>query len=692
MGSSGGHSSTLSSGGAAPRAVRRVAVDTRLGSALLVGVALALAVCGAAAFGRGYPREQLLRTLAWSVILLAAYTGWGTALAVWAGERGVAVALRCVWGLSSVTFLGALLASTSLLSRGSLQMLVVTGVLLLLAHLARDRPELGHALRARQRALRREPARALVVLVLCLLASVAILGGAADATSNPYDDDIAYIPMAKQLLERGTLDDPFSFRRLSTLGGQALQHAVLLLEAPLAQLNAFDRASCLLLALGLLAAQRVRGRRPPFFARVLSALLLVSLPNISINLASHYSGVAVFLGLYQTLERLPSPLSLGLRQRLARLLPLALTAALACTLRQNFIAFTAIFLAASQGFALWGRRRGEPLRPALAELLVCGGLVVAALAPWFFLSYRSSDTALFPLWPGTFNPDVALQSQPRAPSQVLHTLWQLWAASDPFVLLVLFALAGLCVREASRRRPVASQWLAAAAVLLATCVSLGLMDVGNLARYNFAYLAANVLFTWQVAATRSRSEPLLTVAFAAALVATLAHHQARTFEALDARLTALCELLRRTAPAQLEPPQAQAYRQLQELVPEGAPLLVMLDEPHHLDYSRNVIINLDLPGIASPAPGLPSFQGPEALGSYLRALGLRYVAFVNPERSRFAYRRSTWVSRVFDSETIWRVYAPYMLDTMDSVAALAQRRAPLLERDGMTLIDLGGKN
>jgi hypothetical protein len=663
-----------------------------VGTALVITLLLALAGCALAALSRGYAREQLLRTLAWGAVMLGAYVGYGTALSGLAGQGRSALALRAVWGMGVLTFIGGVLASVSLLSRGVLLTLVGTGVVLLLVCATRARGELGHSLRARYRAMRREPARNVVVLALCLLASFQILGGAADSASNPYDDDVAYLPMAKQLLEQGTLIDPFSFRRLSTLGGQALQQATLLLEAPLSQLNAFDRSICFLLALGLLAAQRTQGRRPPFVARALGALVLIGLPNISINLASHYSGLAVFLGLYQSLERLSFPLAIARGRQVMRLLPLALTAALACTLRQNFIAFVGLFLMTSYGFALGRRPRGERRWRSCVELLLCGGLVVAALSPWLLLSYRSSGTPFFPLWPGTFNPDVALQSQWRSVSKLLRFAWQVWVQGDPFVLLVVFALAGLSVREASRRRPVASQWVATAVVLLLSCVSLRLMDAANLARYCFGYLAASILFTWQSASARTRNEPILTALLAAALVANLARNETRTFEMVDHRLMDLAELLRRSTPAQVEPPNAQAYRHLQNGVPEGAPLLVMLDEPHHLDYSRNAILNLDLPGIASPAPGLPSFQGPEALATYLRERGIRYLAFVRPERSPFAYRRSAWAPRIFDAQEIWRVYVPYMLDTMDNVAGLAESRVRLLEEDGMVLLDLEGES
>ena len=136
---------------------------------------------------------------------------------------------------------------------------------------------------------------------------------------------------------------------------------------------------------------------------------------------------------------------------------------------------------------------------------------------------------------------------------------------------------------------------------------------------------------------------------------------------------------------------AVTYHKLQNAIPSGARLLVMLDEPYFLDYGRNEIWNLDMPGTASPAPGLPSFQGPEPFADYLRAQGIRHVAFISPDRSTHLYRRDVWFDHIYDPEEIWRSYAPYMVDVMDNLVALAATRVHLHDESGMTVLDLEAK-
>jgi hypothetical protein len=685
----GEHRALSEPGASLPRGARRRARDRRTGGLLVALLFGLFALCYLAASSRGYAREELLRASAWCLILLGAYAGWGTALAAITRQRRVPLALSVIWGASLFTFFGGVSAAASLLSAGSLHAFIVVGGLLLAAHTLRRRRELGLRLRALWRTAPRSPPVQVALLALGVFSAIQILGGAADLASNPYDDGIAYYPFAKQLLEHGTLIEPFSFRRLGTLGGQALQHAALLLAVPLPMLNAFDRSLCLLLSLGLLASHEVEGKRPPLFARMLSALVLLSLPNISINSASHYSGLAFFLGLFQTLERLPRPPLAGRRERVASLVPLALTAAALCTLRQNYLATVGLCLCISYACVLL-QRRARPRASAL-EAVVCFGLLGGALLPWLILSYRSSHTFLFPLLPGTFNPDVALQSHWSTFSKLLRFAWEVWMHAEPFAALSLFLLAGLSVRERSLRRPLASLWLAAVLTIALSCASLSLMDPGNLSRYCFGFLAASILLSWQCAAARFRAEPLTATVMALALLVTLERNQSQTYEMVDRRIADLAELLRRTSPAEPVPPVAAAYRRLQSFTPVGATLLVMLEEPYHLDYARNTIYSLDLPGIASPGRGMPCFQGPEALAGYLHQQGIRYLAFVRPERAAFSYRRADWFPKIFGPQEIWRVYAPYMVDVMDNVARLGESRGLLHEDAGMMLLDLDSR-
>ena len=84
------------------------------------------------------------------------------------------------------------------------------------------------------------------------------------------------------------------------------------------------------------------------------------------------------------------------------------------------------------------------------------------------------------------------------------------------------------------------------------------------------------------------------------------------------------------------------YYSLQQSVPPGEPLLVMLEKPYRLDFRRNRIMSLDIPGAVSPAPGIPILDGPEEVAGYLLGKSIRYVAFIKETASFELYQRAAW--------------------------------------------------
>ncbi len=679
-------------------ATRNVAREARGGTVVFAAACALLVALFVVPQLRWLPKDELVRTSVWGLALLAAFAGWGTLLAraCWPDSR-VSLSLRTAWGASAVICAGGLLASVGLVSK-ALLLFGVGGGLVALGwswSAPAARVGLARAMRARARAMRLHVPLSALVAFVAVAVAVHYLGGASDTSSNPYDDDIAYYPFARQLLEHGTLIDPFSFRRMSTLGGQALLHAMLLTRVSMLHLNVLDRGMCVLLIVGLLASHRVDGRKVPTLVRVASVLFFVCIPNTSINSASFYSGVAFFLAFGQTLDALGGDLALDVKTAARRTLPLALVGAATCTLRQNYQASIGLILLVSYAFAVFRLRRERPLRARLVEPLVAMALTFVLVAPWLALLYRSNLTVLFPIMKGTFRAGVGAKSQSMTVGRFARFFANVWLSPEPIHTVPLFAVVGLFVKERSPRQVLASQWLAAVLAVILLTWSFSLSDAGNLARYDFGFFVAAIFMTWHAVATRARWQgaisfrTLLPVAIAVfAMLDSLEAGATKSKAMFEQRLRDVDELMRRTVPPQAEPPIAGAYHRLQEAAPAGARLLVMLDQPFYLDYARNEVWNLDMAGAASLPPDLPAFQGPEPVAAYFKGQGIRYLAFVESEHSSFLYRRDVWFDHLYDPDEIWRTYAPYMLDVMDNVAELAKTRKHLRDEAGMTTLDL----
>jgi hypothetical protein len=137
------------------------------------------------------------------------------------------------------------------------------------------------------------------------------------------------------------------------------------------------------------------------------------------------------------------------------------------------------------------------------------------------------------------------------------------------------------------------------------------------------------------------------------------------------------------------------YIALQQSVPAGKPLMVMLDAPYRLNFSRNRIVNLDLPGAVSPSAAIPVLKGPDALAEYLQSHAIRYVAFVKDPPGFDLYQHSTWegylrVASPAGADVMYKKWAPFFLATFSDFAELSKTRKHLYDgRGDITVLDLG---
>ena len=624
------------------------------------------------------PRQPFCEASAWGLVVLASLIGYGSALRFWvARDARIDLGLRAAWGAAVLCFVGGLLALVSLMTFDVALVLVVLGAVLFGFFTVREAAGVERGRRFLSRIARREPLLFGFGLLLLAMLALQFFGAVANWHTNPYDDDIAYLAFAKKLADTGTLIEPFSLRRLSALGGQTFFLELVGVRAHPSQSFTFDYGICSVIAVLLLWGYRNGRRRPPLLFVLLVSACLLTLQNISINTGSYFSGLVFFFASYRTLEMF--------EVRLEALLPLALVTACTMTLRQNYLPTTFVMLAAA---AWWAFRRARTIR----QPLMLAAFTLAALLPWLLLSWRSNHTLLYPMMTGTANTALDLQSSTMTWLGELKMLF--WVALEvrPMRVLPLFLIV-LALLRRSAGKSVRALLLASIVGFIATVHGLTQSDPLSISRYIFGFtstLAFAIVFAAAIAAVRDRSRVTLTAAGLALL-------------ALGVQLVASSETLypayqqtfANIAAAQDERPrparaQGWVYDKLQGVVPAGERIAVLLDEPYFLHFDRNRIFNLDMPGYASLPPGMPYFLGSEALRSYFRGIGIRYVAFVRGDRSRYHYRRDYWLMMlVSDENELWRNHAPYVIDLVDSLSDLAKRYSVLFEEHGMVVVDLG---
>ncbi|MGH2901485.1 MAG: hypothetical protein ACRDMZ_22605, partial [Solirubrobacteraceae bacterium] len=336
--------------------------------------------------------------IAWLGLLFFALAGWGAIVERIARVRVADFGLRALLGAAGFLAIGGLGAAIGVLSRPVVLALIGAGVAGFAWHELTTQAAVWYRVRDGLAYLRRRPALGVLVIVLALLACVRLLGAVAALDRNPWDDDVAYTPLVKRLLDIGNLVEPFSFRRLGAYGGQTVLEALAAARGSLANVHLVDKGLCLGLALlAITGYARERRTRPLWLALIVLVVLL--LPDTAINTASYWSGAALFLALYRCVVREHWALA-------------GLVGAAACTLRQNFMVVAVVFLAAVLAMRLVQLARTMPLREAWRvdrrAWLEAAGVALVALIPWMIAAFRSNHTFLFPLVDGTWNHELSL--------------------------------------------------------------------------------------------------------------------------------------------------------------------------------------------------------------------------------------------------------------------------------------------
>jgi hypothetical protein len=486
------------------------------------------------------------------------------------------------------------------------------------------------------------------------LSCIALLGlcyaiGLFDPRYQGADDRGAYFLHAKMILETGTLYEPFSFRRIASYGGQPFLHALLMVVAPIEQVNLLDKGVCRV-GVGLaVVAWALAAPRRSLWAALLASYVVSVYYDFATNTASLFSGVLAFAGLWMTLDlcrREPGrPVVNGILTGLA--------AAATLPLRQNYVLACVLVVL----FEHAGRLRAGG-RYDWRELPIAGGVAALGVGSWALLQLHSCGTALYPLLRGFANPEWSVLAAQNV-DEYLNALRNFLGYRPSSAPVLLCGLV-LCI---PRRAPdEASLRLTAAAGLVAFAANswfLAHAHPNEIARYTAAFLLPPVLFAAaHVAAILGRVRGAtglldwrlwLCAPFLGALLA---------FLPFSTRLTGRLHWLGKELHGQIDsfPDDAdtrEAYERLQSAAPAGEKIVTMLDRPYLLDLRRNQIVSLDLPGGVSPPPGLFRIETPHEVVWYLRELGYSWLGATRPWESTELHEFSRWESHARGTRKGW---------------------------------------
>jgi hypothetical protein len=603
----------------------------------------------------------------WAMTVLLGMIGLGRLVALAVGgdsARKAGWGLHAVWGAGVYLFVGGLLGVFGLCGQIGITLVIGLGFGIFIWTLFRGwRPAWNDFAAVSWSAW---PAFAVVALTFAT-------GLYQQTCVSEADDFPAYFNFCDKLLETGSFGDPFSWRRLASLGGHTLLQCSVLAHASWANAQAFEVALCPAILLGLILGFR-KGALARSWLGLFLGLIAVTTPILRANTTSHLTGVVFAMGLFSTLDLIER----GKTGRRRLYAVAGMVAAGLCTLRAPYIpaACGAIGLF---WLGSWMKER-RPLRKTLIEAACWGGSLFVALLPWMIMAFVSSGSPLFPLFQGNnnlaFNPQRVDMPFFSASNSVFQMI--VYPAILPLLLCLLAAL--------SWRSSIAARAVSISAVLTSLVVAYGLNlapDAMTIPRY---------------------VQPLLLASALGALITTAVSPGSRFVAAAIAALLPLTSLSERghnlayslqtlwfgggtMMPASFSCA-AVCCRDAQALIPEGKRALVCVDFPFVFDHRRNPIWIIDFPNAASPPPGLPFRKPPEEMKRYLRDLGVDYIIFQDFSKGASIYSREYWEKYGKWKIPLLRIEAPYCLDFFDTIDRLASSEATLGRAGNLTVIQL----
>lgn len=621
--------------------------------------------------------------LAWLAVLFFVFSGWGYLVVRVAKIADVDFGLRAVWGVAAFLAIAGIPVAIGICARPLLLVFAAIGVAAFAwRELVVDTP-IWRSIRAAGTWLRANPALSVLVVLFVALAVLEMVGAVAKLDRNAWDDDVAYTPLVRRLLDAGNLVEPFSFRRLAAYGGQTVLQGLGAARGIISNTYLIDHGLAFGLTLLLVIGHaRKLGRVPALWLATLVLLLLV-MPDISINTASYWTGAAMFLALYRTV-------TLAEDAPRTMFVLAGVIGAATCTLRQNYLPVVALFLV----LALVFRLRTSPWREERRTWAWTIAAAAAVLLPWCIAAYVSGHTFLFPVIDGTWNHALSLSPRGASWAENLSYVVAACVDSQPLVIVPVLFVVAAATTDRRAARPLTALFVASTLGFLLLARSFIGADTTSLWRYAFGYAITLTCVLGLETSGDGDENPARLASLGrwvllAALVLQVGVFRTGVVKHLAGLVTDADEAViadRRGDPSTRS--EVRRYAAMQADVPPGARLAVMLDDSEFLDFARNDIANLDTPGYASPQPQMPMFCGPEALRRYFLDQGLRYVAFVRPTASRYFFRRDFWVWRIFNDSELFQIMAEYTIDASDSFTALASEVKVLHDQDGLVVLDL----
>jgi len=623
-------------------------------------------------------------SFAWGIWILISFIGWGTAINRFLfPKHRVDWGQRAAWGMASSMCFGGVLNLTWTISQTTVLIYLALGFLYGIVDFYTSRQLFINSV-SEFKFDWSERVFILGIFTVVFLNFWHYAGSVYSLNFQGLDDYHAYFVYPHKMLQMGSLGpDPFSERRLSSLGGQPFLHTFVLSVLGNENFHLIDPGVSFLISVGLLLGY-FKEKNIPKQTAVLFLFILLCIYYPQLNTSSTVTGTALFLSLFITLDSEVIKLSNWIPNACI----IALVTAGLCSLKTSYIPACIILIISSYFFYILGA--GSNRRTVIYEVILAGILTFLLLLPWMISMYQSSGTLLYPLlgkgYHGSaygiyLNKDLTLMKVIKI---VIGSAINVYGIS---LLLLGFAVFRRRTGPISGREASLSLLIAAGLGIPILAYSTGGVESY---RYSFPFVSTALIVLMIVAFTSEAGEQSKLSNTASVLIAMVVAGMmiGNNSNSLKIRYSEFAVDIKSGINniALVSEQQTAQHIKMQQSIAEGETLLTRLEKPFLLNFKRNKILLADWPGGSTPPPGMPLYKGSEPLADYLTSQSIKYVAYSYAKEA--AYSKALFSSNIKIENSWLRNQVDNTWDFQDNLKELGKTRKRVYDDGDIFILDL----
>ncbi|MGZ4688347.1 MAG: hypothetical protein ACXVKA_02155 [Acidimicrobiia bacterium] len=513
---------------------------------------------------------------------------------------------------------------------------------------------------------------------------------------NACDDLRAYLPLAHRLIDTNGLVDPWNARRLQNLGGFTFLQAMPVAVFGDAGIGVVETVVASIFLAGIFVANGFRST----WARVLSVGFILAIPLLwvpRVNTTGVLIGSPLIVAALATTVELRKALrarELGAALRWA--IAGGLIAGAVTSVRPNLGVLAGVFIALGALLA-----SGAPIALRLRVLGAGAASAFIAIAPWSVASWRTVNTPFFALFTGNQNRAAVAHQSAHGLRDLVDQAFSL-ARAGPYLWISIGVLVVAVL--ARKMLPDAPFVIMAAAVTCVFIVGFAFVEyfASTVAIVRYIAPAAEglaVFFVFEtVRAVDARRVPRSAVeghrwlppalAVGAAIVLAAGAYSTLTvknpFPLSGAHLVERARNPQRSHGSEVPRAVSGAYRRALAQV-DPSRTIAAVDRPYLIDFRRDDIPNLDLPGFTTPDGTFPFFSGPVPKIARLRRAGFDTLIATVPATDA-CLNPSVLRSQIRQQVHAYDQPARFYLDWENDLAAIVARAPGAVHEIGPILV------